>query len=136
MGVFRDAEHLYGSIGGLFEWAGTQEKIRKDLHATGLVIRLSHTEPEATITINCRSPEVPVHFGPAGPQPDVEFRMKADVAHRFWLGRVNLLVALSKKDIVARGPVMKVMKILPALKPLYEHYPKHLKSRGDEALAR
>jgi hypothetical protein len=133
MGVFRDAEHLYRCIGGLFEWAQGQPKVREAIYSTRAVIRLTHLEPDAVITIDGRTPEVPIHYGTEGvPEPEVEFRMKADVAHRFWQGKVNLVVALTKREVTARGPITKVMKILPALKPLYEQYPKHLKAIGEK----
>jgi hypothetical protein len=73
--------------------------------------------------------------GDGGLEADVEFFMKTDVAHRFWLGKVNLLVALTKRDVVAKGPIFKVMKLLPLLKPLYGQYPRILQEKGKAELA-
>jgi hypothetical protein len=56
--------------------------------------------------------------------------MKADVAHAFWHGKVNLVSALAKKDIVATGPIPKILKLLPAVQPLYKVYPALLKEKG------
>jgi hypothetical protein len=56
--------------------------------------------------------------------------MKADVAHAFWHGKVNLLSALAKKDIVAQGPIPKILKLLPTVEPLYKQYPLLLKEKG------
>jgi hypothetical protein len=56
--------------------------------------------------------------------------MKADVSHAFWHGKVNLVSALSKKQIVAEGPIPKILKLLPAVQPLYKEYPKLLKEKG------
>jgi hypothetical protein len=58
--------------------------------------------------------------------------MKADVAHEFWLGNVNLMVALTRKQIVAKGPIPKIMKLLPVIKPAYAKYQALLKDRGLE----
>ena len=40
--------------------------------------------------------------------------MEADTAHRFWLGRVNVTVALARGQIKAKGPVAKILKLVPA----------------------
>jgi hypothetical protein len=56
--------------------------------------------------------------------------MKADVAHAFWHGKVNLLGAIAKRDIVVQGPLPKVLKLLPAVEPLYKVYPALLREKG------
>jgi hypothetical protein len=60
--------------------------------------------------------------------------MKADVAHAFWHGKVNLISALSKKDIIATGPIPKILKLLPAVQPLYKVYPDLLREKGYHAM--
>jgi hypothetical protein len=56
--------------------------------------------------------------------------MAADTAHKFWFGKVNLTIALTRKEIVAKGPIPKVLKLLPAIKPAYTMYPKYLDENG------
>jgi hypothetical protein len=56
--------------------------------------------------------------------------MKADTAHAFWHGKVNLISALARKEIVAQGPIPKILKLLPAVEPLYQVYPVLLKEKG------
>jgi putative sterol carrier protein len=63
---------------------------------------------------------------------DVSMSMKADVAHQFWLGKINLVSALAKGEIKATGPIPKILKLLPAIKPLYDEYPKILRENGME----
>jgi hypothetical protein len=142
VGYFKNTKDVVDCIGSLFEWAGDQKEIADKLKATGLVIRLNYTDPEAVLTIDCANPpRKPGHTiswfeGDGGLTPEVEFFMKSDVAHKFWLGKVNLLVALTKRDVVAKGPIFKIMKILPILKPLYDQYPKILESKGRSELAK
>lgn len=128
MGTFTTADDIYECIGSLFTWAGEHKELAPKFKELGIVIRMSYTEPEAKITIDTKTLEWT--RGEDGRTPDVEFFMKGDVGHRFWLGKVNLLVALAKRDVVAKGPITKIMKILPILKPMYEHYPKILKQKG------
>lgn len=134
MPFFKDSEEVYECIGGLFEWAGQQPEIAEKLKATGLVIRLHYTQPDAVLTIDCTKSPLSWIRGDGGLTPEVEFFQTSDVGHRFWLGKVNLLVALTKRDVVAKGPIFKIMKILPILKPLYAQYPKLLEEKGKGAL--
>ncbi len=142
MPYFATADDVYRNIGGLFDWAKRNPELGAKLRATGLVIRMVYTDPDAMITIDCahdskeKGAFVSWAKGDGGLTPEVEFHMKSDVAHRFWLGKVNLLIALTKRDIKAVGPITKVMKILPILKPLYEQYPKVLEKNGRAELAK
>ena len=61
--------------------------------------------------------------------------MKAETAHQFWLGKVNLVAALTRGTIVAKGPVPAIMKLLPVITPAYKIYPQVLKEKGLEQLA-
>ena len=65
---------------------------------------------------------------------DIQFEMKADIAHRFWLGKINLPVALARQQIIARGPVQKALKLLPIIGPLYARYQAYLRETGREDL--
>ena len=47
--------------------------------------------------------------------PDVEMTMKADIAHQFWHGKINLMAALARRQIIAKGPIPKILKLLPAV---------------------
>jgi len=56
--------------------------------------------------------------------------MNADFAHKFWHGRANLITALTRRQVVARGNVPKTIKLLPILKPAYDLYPDFLREKG------
>lgn len=45
---------------------------------------------------------------------------------------MNLMVALTRKQIVAKGPIPKIMKRLPVIKPAYAMYQNVLKEKGLE----
>jgi hypothetical protein len=52
--------------------------------------------------------------------------MDADTAHRFWLGKVNVTVALARGQMKAKGPVAKILKLVPLVKPVFPRYRKML----------
>jgi hypothetical protein len=56
--------------------------------------------------------------------------MEADTAHRFWLGQVNVTVALARGQIKAKGPVAKILKLVPLTKPVFPRYKAQLESQG------
>ncbi|MDD5748745.1 MAG: SCP2 sterol-binding domain-containing protein [Actinomycetota bacterium] len=138
MGVFRDADQLYELLGGLFQELTENKEIAEKFASSGLVIRFSYKEPDAEIWLDAskRDPEnIEIICGKAeGIEPEVEMSMDADVAHKFWLGKVNLMVALTRRQIVAKGPIPKIMKLLPVIKPAYGVYKKVLREKGLESM--
>ena len=66
--------------------------------------------------------------------PEVTMSMNADFAHKFWHGKANLVTALTRRQVVAKGNVPKTLKLLPILKPAYALYPDFLMSKGLEDL--
>jgi hypothetical protein len=56
--------------------------------------------------------------------------MEADTAHRFWLGKVNVTVALARGQMKAKGPVAKILKLVPLVKPVFPRYRAQLEAAG------
>lgn len=140
MPVFHSSEQFYECVGELMNRAKTNPQVGPKIAKSGIIIQFRYTDPEAVTTVNAKSPPaqqgsyVDVFHGPTDLKPDVVLSMKADVAHAFWHGKVNLLSALAKKDIVAQGPIPKILKLLPAVEPLYQIYPALLREKGYASL--
>lgn len=136
MGVFKDSKQFYATVGALMERAKKDPSIGPRIAKAGIVIQFRYTDPEAVQTIDARGhPTQPGAFvdvinGSTDLKPDVVMTMKADTSHAFWHGKVNLIAALAKKEIVATGPIPKILKLLPAVEPLYKMYPALLKEKG------
>lgn len=136
MGVFRDTNHFYETVGELMDRAKTNPQVGPKIAKSGIVIQFRYTDPDAVTTVNAKDkPTQPGAFvdvihGPTNLKPDVIMTMKADTAHAFWHGKVNLVAALAKREIVAQGPIPKILKLLPAVEPLYQTYPALLREKG------
>jgi hypothetical protein len=136
MSVFRDAQHFYECVGALMDRAKKDPKIGPKIAKSGIVIQFRYTEPEAMTTVNAKDrPTQPgayvdVIHGPCTLKADVVMTMKADTSHAFWHGKVNLVAALSKKEIVATGPNPKIQQLLPAVQPLYNKNTALLREKG------
>lgn len=137
MPVFTDANHYYQTIGELMLRASRDPVVGKKIGESGIVIRFIYRNPEAMTTINAKDKPAPGSFvtvinGHNDLKADITMTMDADVAHAFWHGKVNLMAALTKKQIVADGPIPKILKLLPAVQPLYKQYPALLRELGYE----
>lgn len=128
--VFQSSDELYDILGGFFLRIEEEPQIQKALLSSRLRIRFHYTRPEATITVDCTGERVRVDLGDSDVVPEVEMTMTADFAHAFWHGDVNLVRALARREVKARGEVPKSVKLLPILKPAYALYPSYLESRG------
>ncbi len=141
MSVFKDFDDLHTCIGRLYDAAKRDSRVAPKIRDSHLVIQFRYTEPFAVVTINAAVPPMQpesyfdVLWGDdTGLKPDVEMSMKADTAHQFWHGKVNLMTALARRQIVAKGPIPKILKLLPAVEPMYEMYPRMLRELGREDL--
>jgi hypothetical protein len=136
MPYFKDTQEFYDCVGELMDRAKRDPNVGGKIAKSGIIIQFRYTNPDATTTINARDKPtqpgayVDVIHGATDLKPDVSMSMKADVSHEFWHGKVNLVAALSKKQIVAEGPIPKILKLLPAVQPLYKIYPVLLKEKG------
>ena len=136
MGIFKDSQQFYDTVGDLMDRAKTDPVIGPKIAKSGVIIQFKYTDPHAVTTINAKSkPSQPGAFvdvinGPTALKPDIEMTMAADVAHQFWQGKVNLVEALARKRILLKGNQLKVLGLLPAVEPLYKKYPELLKEKG------
>jgi hypothetical protein len=133
---FKDADEVYRFIGGLFERIREDDELMARLRATNTVLQYQYTEPEAQITIALTGTGGAgrLDCGPTELEPEVVMAMDADTAHRFWLGKVNVTVALARGQMRAKGPVAKILKLVPLLKPVFPRYRELLVEAGREDL--
>ncbi len=130
MGMFESAEKFEEIITGFFKLMGETPQIADKLLASGMIIRFKYTDPDLVVVVDASGDKIDVRPHDTETKAIVEMSMSADVAHRFWFGKVNLTVALTRKEMVAKGPIPKVLKLLPAIKPAYAMYPKYLEENG------
>ena len=130
MSVFKDAEQFYECVGGLLLKIKDDPEIYNAAADTGLVFQFRCTDLDAAIAIDTREGVNEVLFGDAAPAADIELSMPSELAHRFWLGELNVLRETLAGRIAYRGPLKKLMSLIPVLKPAMKKYPEHLRSVG------
>jgi hypothetical protein len=127
--AFTDEAEVYEYLGGVFRRGMADEALVEKLRPSGVVLRITYTDPDAVITVDMAGSELHEGAG-TGPEPNVELFMSADTGNRFWLGKVILPVALAKGQVRAKGPVAKLLKVLPLAKQMFGPYKQHLESAG------
>ena len=134
---FRDSAEIYEFIGGLFEELAHDADLQREFRAANTTVQYRYRNPEAQITVRTVSDEpVQIDFGDTDMEPQVVMTMDADTAHRFWLGKINVTVALARGHMQAKGPVAKVLKLVPLLRPATPIYRRRLQAAGRDDLAR
>jgi putative sterol carrier protein len=135
MAYFKDAQEVYDTIGELFVELAADEELAPKFRKANTILQYAYREPDSTITVRLQEGEPgDVDFGETEMEPEVVMSMEADTAHRFWLGKVNVTVALARGQIKAHGPVAKILKLVPLTKPVYPRYKALLESQGREDL--
>jgi putative sterol carrier protein len=93
-------------------------------------------ENEISIKYEIHDPEMTMYVDHTGCCFDEEAKPKAavvlmkmslDTAHKFWMKNLNVPKALALRQIKAKGPIGKVLQLLPLLKPGQAMYPDYCK---------
>jgi SCP-2 sterol transfer family protein len=128
---FATEQEVYDTIGRLFVEIMDDPELLPQFQRANAIVRYAFTDPDSTITVKMREGEDgQVDLGPSALEPDVVMSMPADTAHRFWLGEVNITVALARGQIKAKGPVAKVLRLVPLVRPVFPRYRAQLETDG------
>jgi putative sterol carrier protein len=131
MAYFRDEAEVYEFIGKLFEDLAEDDELGPKFRRADTIVQYQYRNPESQITVKLKEGEEPqVDLGPTDLEPEVVMTMEADTAHKFWLGKVNVTVALARGQMKAKGPVAKILKLVPLVKPVFPRYRKMLADAG------
>jgi putative sterol carrier protein len=131
LAYFKDADEVYAYIGKLFEELSEDEELAPKFRKANTIVQYRYRDPDSQITVKLLDGQGgQVDFGETTQEPEVVMSMDADTAHRFWLGNVNVTVALARGQMKAKGPVAKILKLVPLVKPVFPRYRKLLADAG------
>ncbi len=131
MGVFKDEQEVYRYIGGLFEDLAQDEELGPRFRKADTVVQYRYTNPDSQLTVKMKEGEEgQVDCGATDLDPEIVMTMDADVAHRFWLGKVNVTMAMARGQMKAKGPVAKILRMVPLVKPVFPRYREMLERDG------
>ena len=135
MAYFKDADEVYAYIGKLFEELSEDEELAPKFRTANTIVQYRYRDPDSQITVKLLDGQGgQVDLGQTTLEPEVVMSMDADTAHRFWLGNVNVTVALARGQMKAKGPVAKILKLVPLVKPVFPRYRQMLEEAGRQDL--
>ena len=136
MAYFKDADDVYANLGLFMRQLAVDPEMTAALKRVDTTFQLRLRNPDSVLTVRTPGEEQPaqVDLGETTLHPEVVLQLDADTAHRFWLGRLNAAVALANGDIRTRGPVAKVLGLVPLVKPGFPRYRTQLEAAGREDL--
>ncbi len=131
MAYFADAQDVYDHIGRLFRDLQHDPELAPRFRRADTVVRFELSDPASAITAKMVEGEaIEVDLGASELTPELTMSMEADTAHRFWLGKVDVTVALARAQVTAHGPVGKILELLPLVAPMFPRYRATLEAEG------
>ena len=131
MGHFKDEEDVYAFVGRVFQELAEDQELSEKLQRADTTVQYRMREPQAVITCELRpGRDVRVDLGPSDLDPEVVMSLEADTANRFWLGKVQVTVALAQGEIVAKGPVAKILRLIPLVEHAFPRYREMIEQAG------
>lgn len=134
MSVFKSEEEVHKYLGEIFVRAIEDPEIGAKLEKAGLRMRVDYTDPTTVLFVDMAAGKVLTDPEADDQEWDVALAMTADDGHRFWLGKLNFTVAMTKGSLRTKGPVTELLKLLPLAKPLFATYEEILRKDGREDL--
>lgn len=136
MSYLKDEAEIDKYIAEIFRRSMVHEATAAKVKKAALRMRVEYTDPEALMMVDMDESKVVVGSEAEDYPWDVALMMAADDGHKFWLGKLNFTVAMTKGKIRTKGPVAELLKLLPLAKPLFAQYQEILAEDGrDDLLA-
>jgi hypothetical protein len=134
--VFAKPEDVYETLGAFMKEIVNHPEIGPKFTASNTSFHIVYTEPAGCeMTVDCTGPTTLVTCGPGGDPAEINLVMSAADGHLFWLGRLNMTLALARQQVKVSGTMSKMMKLLPALRPCFPLYKEFLETHGRADLA-
>ncbi len=131
MPVFESTQKMQEVLGGLFEKLLNDPEFGPKFSKADIIIKFNISEPASELWVTPDGgSNGQVIWGKQDIKPSVEMTLSGDTCHKFWLQQISMPIALAKGLIKAKGPMPKVLKLLPLLKPAYAAYPDWARSQG------
>lgn len=135
MPYFTEIQPFYDALIELFNRLMKDPAVKQKAMDSKLVVNFRYSDPDGEVWIDCTGEEVKVLPGKQDLTADATLDMSTDTAHKFWLGKLNLIKALTSGEIESEGSVPKLLKLLPVIKPAFKIYPEILTEMGLGSIA-
>ncbi len=122
MAIFETSEQLFRYINELFEEIATLPEAQEAIKSLTLCVRFNYTIPDCVMTLTVVNGGYEISRDVCDDvTPDVELTMTGDVAHKFWTGELNVMGAITSREIDIAGSLGKIMRLTPLIKAAIRH---------------
>ena len=123
MTVFADKKVMVALFGELWRKMITDTELGPKMKNEGYSILYIIHDPDVVMFMDGDGPV----FGKEAEAktPVVTMKMSGDIVHQFWLKKIDIPKAMALLQIKAKGPVAKILQLLPMLKPGQSLYPEY-----------
>ena len=132
MSVFDTSDELTSFVTPFLEQIVADPDLRPKFVAGDTSFKVQYTGPDALFLLDCTVDPPVVYAGEQADKRESELKlsMSADDGHKFWLGDLNVPMALARRKVKVEGPVGKLLKLLPAITPAFERYQTYATAKG------
>lgn len=133
---FTEIQQVYDAMRWLNESIEGMPDLKKKLLDSKLCIEYQLSDPEGRMYLDYSGSAMKVYFAdrPKDCTPTVTLILTADTFHRYWVGKVNFMVASFKGDIKVKGNLMGLTRLVPLSAALFRIYIDNLRKKGMAAL--
>jgi putative sterol carrier protein len=122
MAIFETSDQLYSYISELFEEIATLPEAQEALKSLNLSVQFNYSMPDFVMTLTAANGGYTISRDACSDvTPDVELTMTGDVAHKFWTGELNVMGAITTREIGIAGSLGKIMRLTPLIKAAIRH---------------
>jgi hypothetical protein len=121
MTIFATPADVDFLVGGALRWAAANPVVSAQLADASVTVGIVCREPAARIVIEMYSP-VRVRWNDSTLAADIELFCRADVLDRCMRGEERLVDVLATGQVVAKGRVSMLLKVMPALEQAFPVY--------------
>lgn len=117
----------------------TNPDVAPKMRKSGIIVCMQYCDErwegiKPEVTVDTTQDPIRFYTGPCGVKPNVIMRMHGDTAHRFWMRKLNMMIAITKGLIKVKGSIPAIMKMLPVIKPSFAIYKEVLAELGYKEL--
>lgn len=134
MPLFSSQQEAEQVLSEFLEHITSDPELRPKFVAAATSFRANYHDPDCFVSLATTVDPSAVKTGEEAKaeEVDVNMFMSAEDGHKFWLGQLNLPMALARKKVRVEGQIPKLLKLLPAMQPAFGMYRTFLKERGME----
>ena len=127
MAVFNDSDQMLNLLKEVWTHVIKDTEVGPKLAEYEVNYKFVISEPKGMLFVDS---ETVVTGKKADKDAVITMTLSGDTVHKFWLKKLNLPVALATRKIKSKGPLPKVMKMLPFLKAVHDAYPDYCSEHG------